>query len=373
MIRTTTALRSSVALAAMIGSAPAAEAQSTLPPPEVVQAPATASPTQATPQGDIVITGSRIRRNPLSQDSPIVYVDKEDIAKTGLSAIADVLQRLPGASGGLNQKVNNSGNLGNPPDGGGVGAGSATIDLRYLGANRTLVLVDGLRFVNATAASGIPGTVDLNTIPANMIDRIEVLQAGASPLYGSDAIAGGVNIITVAQQEGLRASAQYGQFLEDNDGKTVDLRASYGLAFPTTHIVVGATYVKQKAVRSADRDISQFPNPGQTSCTDPVGGCSSAAANGRFLGDFGNLTIHNGPNANPTFADLVPFTSADRFNFAPFNYLLTPSKRYGGWVSIKQELSEDIHFRVKGLYNRRKSQNQAAFEPLFIGPDAGNG
>src|SRR3954451_22599190 len=105
-----------------------------------------------------------------------------------------------------------------------------------------MVLVGGLRFVNATAASDIPGTVDLNTIPANMIDRIEVLQAGASPLYGSDAIAGVVNIITVAQQEGLRASAQYGQFLGEGDGETLDLQASYGVALPTTHIVAGASY-----------------------------------------------------------------------------------------------------------------------------------
>jgi iron complex outermembrane receptor protein len=374
MKRIDSLLRAGAAIAALTVGATEAQAQSTLPPPEVTVAPDAVSPTEPSPQGEIVVTGSRIRRNPLNQDSPIVYVDQADIAKTGLSAIADVLQRLPSASGGLNQKVNNSGNLGNPPDGGGVGAGSATIDLRYLGANRTLVLVDGLRFVNATSASGIPGTVDLNTIPANMIDRIEVLQAGASPLYGSDAIAGVVNIITVASQEGLKASAQYGQFLGGyNDGKTVDLQASYGLALPTTHIVVGGSYVKQKAVRSGDRDISQFPNPGQTSCTDPVGGCSSAAVNGRFLGFFGNLTNRNAPDSTPTLAELVPFTAADRFNFAPFNYILTPSERYGGWISAKQELGPDVNLRVKALYNRRNSQNQAAFEPLFIGPDAGNG
>src|SRR6185369_60014 len=221
-----------------------------------------------------VITGSRIRRDPLNNNAPIVFVDKTAIDKTGLSAVGDVLQRIPSAAGGLNTKVNASGNLGNPPDGGGVGAGSATIDLRYLGANRTLVLVDGLRFVNATAASGIPGTVDLNTIPANMIDRIEVLQAGASPLYGSDAIAGVVNIITVAQQTGLRASGQFGQYIV-GDGKTVDLQASYGLGNERLDVVFGAAYVNQKAVRSSDRDISQFPNPHQTSCTDAVGGCSS--------------------------------------------------------------------------------------------------
>ena len=90
----------------------------------------------------------------LSQDSPIIFVDQADIAKTGLNSINDVLQRLPSAGGGLNCKFNNSGNLGNPPDGGGVGAGSAEIDLRYLGSRRTLVLVDGLRYVNGASASG---------------------------------------------------------------------------------------------------------------------------------------------------------------------------------------------------------------------------
>jgi len=363
MQRIETILRASVALVALAAGSTAVEAQT----------PAPASATATTGGGEIVITGSRIRRDPLNQNAPVVFVDKADIDKTGLSAVADVLQRLPSASGGLNQKVNNSGNLGNPPDGGGVGAGSATIDLRYLGANRTLVLVDGLRFVNGTSASGIPATVDLNTIPANMIERVEVLQSGASPLYGSDAIAGVVNIITVSKQRGLRASAQYGEYLGHGDGKTVDLQASYGLGGPRTDIVFGATYVNQKAVRSADRAISQFPNPHQGSCTDPVGGCSSAAANGRFLTNFGNQTISNPPDSTPTLAELRAFTAADRFNFAPFNYILTPSERYGGWVSAKQELTDSINLRIKGEYNRRNSQNQAAFEPLFIGPDAGNG
>src|SRR3954449_9146481 len=238
MNRFDTLLWTSVAFAALSAGSGAAAAQ-------------TAAPAQASapPGQEIVITGSRIRRDPLSQNAPVVFVDKAAIDKTGLSAIADVLQRVPSAAGGLNTKVNASGNLGNPPDGGGVGAGSATIDLRYLGSNRTLVLVDGLRFVNGTSASGIPGSVDLNTIPTNMIDRIEVLQAGASALYGSDAIAGVVNVITVQQQEGLRASAQYGQFRQ-GDGETQDYQASYGIQLPATSIVVGATYVKQKAVRS---------------------------------------------------------------------------------------------------------------------------
>ena len=341
--------------------------------PIIATAQTVTTPAAVADDGDVIIvTGSRIRRDPLSQDSPVITVDQASLAQSGLSSVADVLQRLPSASGGLNSKVNNSGNLGNPPDGGGVGAGSAEIDLRYLSAKRTLVLVDGLRFVNGTSGSGIPATVDINTIPANMIDRIEVLQAGASPLYGSDAIAGVVNIITVAQQVGLRASAQFGTFRQ-GDGHTQDYNLSYGIKGPTTNFVFGATYVKQQAVRSSNRSISQFPNPGQTACSNGGGGCSSAAVNGRFLTDFGNQTISNPPDNTPTLAELRPFLVTDRFNFAPYNYLLTPSERYGAWISFKQELTSDINLRVKAEYNHRKSQNQAAFEPLFIGPDAGNG
>jgi iron complex outermembrane receptor protein len=375
-------LSTSVAVAAL-AIASAASAQSNLPPPNVVagQAPQ-AGPGVKGPGNEIVVTGSRIRRNPLNQNAPVVFVDKATIDKSGLTAVGDVLQRIPSAAGGLNTKVNASGNLGNPPDGGGVGAGSATIDLRYLGANRTLVLVDGLRFVNGTSASGIPGAVDLNTIPVNMIDRVEVLQAGASPLYGSDAIAGVVNIITVQQQRGLRASAQYGQFRQ-GDGQTQDYQVSYGVQAPRTSIVVGASYAKQNPIFSRDRTISQFPNPGQTSCSNGGGGCSSAAINGRFdtrtnagpiAGTpFGNFTISNPPDNTPTLAELRGFTTADRFNFAPFQYILTPSKRYGFWMSAKQQLSDAVNLRIRGLYNHRESENKAAYEPLFIGPDAGNG
>ncbi|TXC71440.1 TonB-dependent receptor [Sphingomonas ginsenosidivorax] len=359
-----------LALATMLAAMPAAAQQ--------VAAPAVTDST-----GDeIVVTGSRIRRDPLDQPSPVITVDAESIQRTGLSSVADVLQRLPSAAGGLNSKVNNSGNIGNPPDGGGVGAGSAEIDLRYLTAKRTLVLVDGLRFVNGASASGIPSTVDLNTIQVGSIERIEILQSGQSPLYGSDALAGVVNIITKSQQKGLKASAQFGTFRQ-GDGHTQDYNASYGIQSPRTSVVFGGSYVKQEAVRTRDRSISQFPNPGQTSCTDPVGGCSSATVNGYVQLTGPALTIKTPPilgrprydAANPTGpnSDFRLLTAADRFNFSPYNYFLTPSERYGFFVSGKQELTDSINLRVKLNYTKRNSQNQAAFLPLFVGPDAGNG
>ena len=370
---TTKALLLGGAMGALVVLAPATVAA------QAVTTPAAAGIADAPAVEEIIVTGSRIRRDPLAQESPVVVIDAEAIQRTGLSAVADILQRLPSASGGLNSKVNNSGNIGNPPDGGGVGAGSAEIDLRYLTAKRTLVLVDGIRFVNGTSASGIPSTVDLNTIPTSSIERIEVLQSGQSPLYGSDALAGVVNIITKTAQQGLVASAQFGTFRQ-GDGHTQDYNASYGVKLPTTSIVFGGSYVKQEAVRTRNRSTSQFPNPFQTSCTDPIGGCSSAPPLGRYDVNGQSLTLRapvigRTPVYDPTLVtgDFTRFTSAARFNFAPFNYFLTPSERYGAFISAKQEVTSTINLRVKAEYNRRNSQNQAAFLPLFIGPDAGNG
>jgi iron complex outermembrane receptor protein len=334
----------------------------------------------------IVVTGSRIR-SPLTQNEPITNIGAEDIARTGLSSTADILQRVPLSGGGLNTRFNQSGNFGNPPDGGGVGAGAAEIDLRYLGTPRTLVLVDGLRWVNGASASGVPGSVDLNTIPPGLIERIEVLQQGASSIYGSDAIAGVVNIITREQQDGLIASAQYGGYFDYGDGVTQDYNASYGFNFGGTHIIVGAGYVNQDDVIAADRDISQFPQPGATSCL--AGGCSSGTPLGRFILTDPNtaqeldVTLAAAfppggfPSYNPALPnggpDFVPFSDALRFNFQPFNYVVTPSERLSVFGQLVQELGAGMEFRLRGTFVERRSANQAAPLPLFVGPDAGNG
>ena len=376
MRRTYVILRAGVALAAFTAASTMAHAQSTLPPTDESQ---TATATSTSNQ-EIVITGSRVRRNPLDQPSPVVFVDQKDIARTGLNSVNDVLQRLPSAGGGLNGKFNNSGNFGNPPDGGGVGAGAAEIDLRYLGSKRTLVLVDGLRFVNAASASGVPGSVDLNAIPESMIERVEVLQDSASPIYGSDAIAGVVNIITKKRQRGLIASAQLGKYLNEGDGFSQNYQISWGNGGEgPTQIVVGANFVKQNPISSADRSISRFPTPGATAC-DPS--CSSATPFGRFIVLGNSLTLRQPvPTGRPVFNPANPtdpassfrgFTTPDRFNFAPYNFILTPLKRYGGFINARHDFSPDLQLSGKFVINRRDSKNQAAPLPLFIGPDSGN-
>ncbi len=383
MGRVSMGLRSGAGLLALIiGSA--AAAQSTQPP---------GTPAAASEQAgeEIVVTGSRIRRDPLAQDAPIVFVDQDDIAKTGLNSINDVLQRLPSAGGGTNSKFNNSGNLGNPPDGGGVGAGSAEIDLRYLGSKRTLVLVDGLRYVNGASASGVPGATDLNSIPDSMIERVEVLQDGASSIYGSDAIAGVVNIITKKRQKGLQGSVQFGGY-DEGDGFSQNYQLSWGNGDDgPLQVVVGGNYVKQNGVRSADRAISRFPSPYSDSCLD--GGCSGTILNGRFR-IFGNASntvddpltpLVNEDRQDLTLiaplpvgvtpnypADFRNFGLADTFNFAPFNFIQTPLERYGVFANVTYEVADNINFSAKAVWNRRNSKNQAAPIPILIGQAAGN-
>ena len=383
MKRIESALRAGVAFTTLATIAAGAGAQTMQPPPNVVsgQAPSAAPGDAGKAPGEIVVTGSRIRHNPLDQKSPITFVDHSDIEKTGLNSVSEVLQQLPSVGGGLNNRFNTSGNNGNPPDGAGVGAGAAEIDLRHLGSKRTLVLVDGLRFINGASASGVPGSVDLNVIPESMIERVEVLQDGASAIYGSDAIGGVVNIITKQEQRGLQASAQVG-IQDKGDGLTQNYQLSWGNGTDrSTQIVVGASYVKNGSVFAGDRAISAFPTPYGTSCL--AGGCSSGTPLGRFIVLGQNITLR-GPvigrapvynPADPTDpnSDFKAFTTADRFNFAPYNYLLTPLERFGGFVNIRQEINPDTHFTVKFLANRRNSKNQAAPLPLFVGPDAGNG
>jgi iron complex outermembrane receptor protein len=333
----------------------------------------------------VVVTGSRIRQDPLNQPAPLITVTEEDIAKSGTTSVADLLQRMPMSGGGLNTKFNTSGNIGFPPDQGGVGAGAATADLRHLGSKRVLVLVDGVRWVNESSASGVSSATDLNTIPTSIIDHIEVLQDGASSIYGSDAIAGVINIITKRSFSGLEFSG-YGGGFDKGDGNTQQWSISSGASGDRLSTFLNLSYVDQGSVSSADRPISAFPTPGVGACT---GRCSSGTPQGRFLfvdpntGFAQNLTVNSGvtgvPRYNPAehggprTDDFHDFTTADRFNFQPFNFIMTPSQRFSVYAQGESHITDQVSFYLKGLFNNRRSTNQAAPEPLFVGPEAGNG
>src|SRR5262245_7189972 len=148
---------------------------------------------------EVVITGSRIRRVDEETASPVFVMDNTTIQNSGVQTLGDLVQRVPAISGAAtNPQVNNGG-----------GTGESNVELRGLGAQRTLVLLNGRR-VNILGNT-TTSAVDINMIPINMIERVEVLKEGAGAVYGSDAIAGVVNFITKQNFDGAEVNVQYGQ------------------------------------------------------------------------------------------------------------------------------------------------------------------
>jgi iron complex outermembrane receptor protein len=321
----------------------------------------------------VEVTGSRIKKAEIEGQTPVNTITREDIAQSGLTSVADIVQQLTGSGSSLNTRFNSSGNFGFPPDGSGVGAGSATVDLRHLGSKRVLVLVDGIRWVNESSASGVSASTDLNTIPVAIIERIEVLEDGASSIYGSDAIAGVVNIITRREFDGASASVYYGEFEEGGDTQSGEL--AVGGSGDNYSFFMAASTTQQDGISSTKYGPASFPKPGTG-----LNFGSGAIVNGRFVfidptGVTRDITTPNGsifPNGPSYPNDFINFGVDNRFNFAQFNLMLTPSERKGLFTQGRFDFSENVSGYMRMLYNQRESLNQAAPEPFFLGPGNGN-
>ncbi|HUR42404.1 MAG TPA: TonB-dependent receptor [Verrucomicrobiae bacterium] len=348
------------------------------------------------------VTGSRIKKTGTEGQTPVMSLSRDQLEATGISSIGDILQRLSVAGSSLNTKFNSAGNFGFPADSGGVGSGSTTISLRNLGAKRVLVLVDGLRWVNESSASGVSGAVDLNTIPFSAVERVEILTDGASSLYGSDAIAGVVNIITRKTQDGAELRA-YGGDHRTGDGATTAGSLTLGGSQGRTRFFFDLDYFDQDSISSDETEQSRFPVPGtgvafgssaiphtRSVFVEPSdnlhgGLCSfTTDTNADDVPDAPPVVCNiagNGTAAGPSFtpafpAGFHPFdggVAGDRFNFARYNLLLTPSERSAIFMNVSHEVLDDVSLYLKGLYQGRESVNQAAPEPIFIGPGAGTG
>ena len=169
----------------------------------------------AAPAGEeaIVVTGSRIARETYDTPAPVIGVTSEDLIESGDSELSETLADLPQ----LTSSTNDSTVTGNTQN-----SGLSSIELRNLGSNRTLVLIDGRRTVSN---SGISNLVSLSTIPSDFIDRVEVITGGTSSVYGSDAVAGVVNIITKKNERGLTLRARAG-LTSEGDGQELTLGAT---------------------------------------------------------------------------------------------------------------------------------------------------
>src|SRR4051812_35138685 len=239
-------LRSTLPLILLLCAAGASAQEQPAPAPTPVPAEAVPAPAGATPaapkkalEEEIVVTGSRVRRKDLTTPAPVTVINREQITSSGIASLGDFLQQMPEQGGALNTNVNNGGD------------GETAISLRGLGAQRTLVLVDGKRWVNG--GSGAGSFVDLNSIPSSAVERVEILKDGASAVYGSDAIGGVVNIITRRRVNGVEFSA-YGGLSPHGDAQQYDLSVTGGAASDRGSFMFTGGYFDQKPMFAGNRD-----------------------------------------------------------------------------------------------------------------------
>src|SRR5215472_4755938 len=193
---------------------------------------------------EVVVTGSRVRRKDLATPAPITVINREQVEASGKVSLGDFLQALPEQGNAINTSVNNGGN------------GSTRVSLRGLGAARTLVLLNGRRFV--PGGSGADASVDLTSIPPAALERIEVLKDGASAVYGSDAISGVINLITRKRMNGVEVTGFAGTSTH-GDGTTYDLNALAGVSGDRGSLLFSGGYYNQQTVWAGDRAFSRYP------------------------------------------------------------------------------------------------------------------
>lgn len=327
--------------------------------------------TDAPQSAEIVVTGSRIQRRDADSVGPLLTLTSEDIVKSGSSSVGEILQKLPSAGVSLNSNGTQ-----------GTSYGASSINLRYLGGgegsgNRVLVLVDGHRWVDAVGQRGFRDFVDLNTIPLGIINGIEVLKDGASAIYGSDAIAGVVNIKTIKPFDGIRGSVKTG-VTDEGDGAEYSATLNVGKRIGRASIILSGSYYKSEPIRTDARALTTttlvpvtspgtspnglfiLPGLGGSGYFGTPTGFGSAASPIAFNG---GTTIGSGQSAAGSFHTAA--LPGDYYNTqAQGIYSTGPSQRYGLYGRFGYELSDNVTFHIEGLYNRRRSDQR--FSPVLL-------
>ena len=339
---------------------------------------------------EVVVTGSRLAEKPNDVSiSPITSLDSLDIQKTGLVRTEDLLNNLPSVvaeqSGGTSISSN----------------GTATISLRGLGSQRTLVLVNGTRLApGAGLGSTTTGSADVNQIPADLIERVEVLTGGASSVYGADAVAGVVNFIMNTHYEGVRVDANYGFGRYDNnhqdligllaakgdqapDGpvdagfnKDVSFVAGSNFADGRGNVTVYGTYLKTSPAVGYQYDYagcslntpSVLPGPGGLSC-----GGSGTPATGRFAvyglnakGAVAPVTPASAYAIDPSTGAFRPYSNAtDSYNYGGLSYLQRAAERYTAGSFFNYDINDHANVYSNFMFARNTSTANYGPSGLF--------
>ncbi|MEO8000415.1 MAG: TonB-dependent receptor [Arenimonas sp.] len=324
------------------------------------------------------VVGTKIKRIVEEEGAqPVQVLTRADIERTGLNNVFEILNSITSSDGsGLSTVTTQT----NGSD------GSQQVSLRGLGAQRTLVLVDGRRWV-----TDIDGTVDFSTIPVAIIQRIEVLKDGASAIYGSDAIAGVINIVTRRDYEGAQAGVYFGQTAK-GDGARKGADITIGARSERSNGVMSISHTSQESLYSADRLITQYPVFGNNFYGYAGGDCAALLAGapdlgygpegtiGQFCGSgSGVYGSFSGPgvdsqalNHNANLADGIQasdyhtFNNTDRYNFAPINYLQQPAKRTNVFAAGNFDITNNVSAFARASYTKRTSDQQLAPVPLTV-------
>jgi outer membrane receptor protein involved in Fe transport len=310
---------------------------------------------------EITVTGSRIKRADLDSASPVTVLDRADILAQGITDVGNLIQRMPAMSGSpLGTTVNN----------GNTEEGIVQIDLRGLGVDRTVTLINGKRTVDRG---------DYTTIPSIMIERVEILKDGASAVYGADAVAGVVNIITRKDFEGVNIDLQTADWFDTDNADQQSIALIAGKTFDEGNFIFGMEYIDQK--EAFQRDVPwDYMQGSYYIYYDSLKGCENQpAAEYTGTGDggcyfFGSSRIPESflrfeNNAGPTGSNIfmIPEPGAvmaewdgRTFNYAPVNYIQTPYQRTNIFAEANFDVTENVRFNASIRANERISDQELA-------------
>ncbi len=373
----------------------------------LVAAPAMAQDDQdpeASDLEEIVVTGSRIRRDEYSSAAPLQTFDVEAARKAGITTVSDLLQQSPISygqqiNGELNTNSGNSNASESPPLG---GVGSANVALRGLDPERTLILLNGRR-LGSSGVRGAPAQPDLNLIPLTMVERIEVITEGASSVYGADAVAGVVNVILRDDFEGFELNA-YGNVPQEEGGETGQFSFLMGGQGDTTHFLLGGEYMNREPVTTGSR-VDCIRTIRQTQSGEIIAACNNSFPDnaaidigglfgeGPLIAPNGDIIVYYTPGSSDTG---VPNFSSTQ-NLPPCEAPLTGGAAPGftarnncdpRWNDQNERLAADLvqgmerfslvlsggwqpgwfgdeEVYVEAMYLNRQTENRAATEQIF--------
>ena len=298
---------------------------------------------------EVVVTGSLIRGTPEDAALPVDVISGEELARQGSPSGLDLIKNLPTSNGVIGDA--------NQFDARAQGSeGVASVNLRGLGPQRTLVLLNGKRVVQA--GTGVP-VVDINLIPQSGIGRIEILKDGAAATYGSDAVAGVVNFITRSEQQGFLASADY-RYIDGSKGDYTGAM-SFGHHKGPFQMFASFGYQHRSALATTARNFTVQPYP-----NNPQGGYTGGGNPGNFgFAGTGVFTADLGCTALGGFRSLAGSTTDRCFvNYGQFDNLVEPEDRYQAYLETKIDVTDTVTFKASALYG--SSSTRITTSPSYL-------